>query len=817
MIQKDELIKILTVNGVRDFNNESLDSLVEYFNQKGYGVIEARAIISGARKKQQILDKSHDRVKMETIEQVKKYCSVEDVQGYRKIDQVVRNFKKYYSLRKEKSPKMEMFIGEVYELIRKKNGELNSGIQEFTDKDIQQLFLAASIYDTINNYTQPKNGTERVADNILLKIVGSAANNQGNELDMMLMKNITEILDELTTMKENLPAEEVYSGEEIERLLSHTTSIVYETDAKKINAIRTLLNHYVEELKSSQENTEETREMLDNISIKKMSLKAGQILTKSPEILKESFNFMDGLEVRQFVEAKRTRSSDKRGKLMIYFPELRIDGFSLNKRIHMLQKNPGFLTSLNAPQVFDSIESVVNGVYSMTGDPTGVPLEERINKVKQLGFDVNTLLHADNVNELITNGVLGSDQEKKMFRHNMVALTTILKPTDIQKIIQHNIGLLSQDSKWLIGELAGIQEKYASNPAKYKEEMEKFVNSLYTIKKGRKGMSSSKQGGERYSVDDGPMIEDQKEYIELDLPVDTQRFFEPIAKREDPTPEECLNQIYLEMSELKGYLLGQISGEGAKTTTGTISNILGKMNNVSYEQADKGSFVNRISRLQRMFTIVEKSGMKTSGVVRSIEELQGLLDTYTTILENQSFETRAKADSMMLEEHYRVKDGDTIGELKADIEKHSKKFKSAYMQHEASERVLSSSIKLEEEFGKAQEINQTRQDIIKSYETATARDDEIKCLTILAGLFEEERAIILDKGVDDSSAHPKDDALKEMEIEALIKTFNLNIKKYKEVFPTAKAQNHPYAKRWFDKIARIGEKIEALKESEDNK
>lgn len=801
MITQREFEKVLVGNGYKNLLPHIKKELYEIFVERGYDFKTANAILNGARRMAILSNESQEIVMVDILDLFKNHCSKLDEIKYQKIDAVVRRFKEYYTKRKIKTPKIEKMIQEIYVAIKSRADSVNKDLAEFTEQDINRMFIVASIYNSINNYINAENGESRAADSIVgEKLTQAIVNNQNLAINEMLKENAEELMESLTSSSAFLPEDEIFSGEELKRLLKHTTSIIYTTDAAKATQARLILKNYIETLKLEIEHGTPEESFLNALTAKRLVIKSGSLLT-APESLKTGIDLVSGKTISESItpsgKGKKTQE-----QLVELFPGLKIEGFTAKKQAYLLSRSPSLLNELGGATALKSITSIVDGIaIGLYGMSPETSIEERIQKIKQNGFNVDGLLHADNLNELFNGDALKTATAKKRFGENLTILSKILSPSNIQKIIQHNINFLCQDPQVLKSNLDEIVKAANGDPHKLKDGLEEYVNAVILNSSGN---SAGSIDGDYARVGNGFGLESDKEFIELDITL-----FNVPQEKFVITKDNYQDLLFIELSRLNAYLDHKIQNSTESFAGDSLAAFLSRFDKGSYEVRDKGGATRKLKQLSLLMKLLSEDKNPPEGIYFAIDSIKEKLASLDIVLDLSIEETTAIGDELVEDKSTREKiEGEILGEYEAELKRletiKSKKLKAKYEENRPFIEERIEYIKK-----KIQEIHENKGIMHLAYaERAGYMLEQEFAKQIGAILGEAQQKSSNSSDVEIS----QDDVQKRREYDSLVDIFNNNMRKFNTIYKTQKAKQSSHAKRWLEKIASLAAKLEQMQE-----
>jgi len=822
MFTYKEFKKLLNMHKYRNLDSETEYNLYNFFVNRGLDFFQASAYLNGAKKRAIISSENEKLIRLNLLDLISQYSSQADIELFKRIHEIDGKFKEVYRNAKIKHPNTDKVIKAVNKAIKSRSDAFTHELREFTEAELEKMWNVACIYNTINNKLN-KNGENFETDAIIGQgFAKSIEKNQKLKLDSQLVADVEGLLESLTSKTDNLPDDEIFTAIEVQRLLKRTTSLLYSTDKIKATQVREVLKSYLMQLNTLAESRPETKEFLNKTTAKAVVLKAGTILSRTPELISEGLDLMMEKNVQQIMETRQENSKSVRDKqkreLRELMPNLKIQGFDLDTHVYMIQKKTSLIASLNLLTVAKSANQLIDGLSSgLIEGANELSTKEKIEKLGDMGINSEDLLHADNVFDLTLSDPLALEEKQLSFSGNVKTLSQILSTKDIQKIVRHNLGLLCQDPEWVKNEINEILNKNRNDRSGLKEELEKFVNTQYKLNEPQaKSASSLRPQSQSTEIEENILdVNAEHDYIELDLfKLDSQ---EENLKGEEVTQDNYLDMLYFELSELNTYLESKIKNEKPVLQAGSLGFMVNKINSGKYEDFDKGAIINKLVKVKKMFEYLQADPHKPSTINRTVQSLIDKIESRQTILGLEIQETESLADELFLAD---------VNRDKNETEKYKEYLRELDFVKERKQKVKSKGlikkyqkdeVFLENRIGELSEhnenIKQNREFFMGLYVDRSTQMDEDGCLEGIQKVLQQGIANTPQK--EGNAEICIDTGAKARELECLQKVLEKNKMKFNAIYRTQKSKNSAHAKKWMQKIEELEKRVYELTQEQD--
>lgn len=631
---------------------DAVDALCEFFDKRQWDENTAYKFLWAIRKRDIIAKADQGYMHASINKELIKNLEALDGFSYEKISEIDRKFKEVYRNNHIKRKKMDILFREVARAVKKYNDATNVDLYDYTNEQLDEIYQVASLYSVLTKTLGTdldKKGNGQ-ADKIILKLAQSIKKNDKPIINEERIYEIEEMIKAFQSPVSGLSDTEVFSNKELKQILQKTTSLLCASNAHKVNSIRLLLNGYLESLieLADKENKTEEKEILINTSVKSIVLKAGTLLKGSVNSAKESIDLLMGNKLGDSVRggsklSKEELRETEEGRLL---SGCYISGYDLNKHILLIKKQPTTITQLSASGFYSIEKQLVEGIANgLIDDASKLTFVEKWQELKKRGINPECLVHADNLSSLIKKP-LGKEQGREFFVKNIQQLYDILPGTDIQKLVMHNLALLCQPPELLNAEIRGIITENKNDLNKCKQALEQFVNSKFHIKLTEQKTNSAKvedeDGGPEQDID----IEDDREYVELDISkleklkkqLDlANRHGEPKTSAPKVTKENYHDLLDNELESLTRHLQKYGGSMLEKPTVkyeamavnGTVGNLLMNMHSGKAPQSIIDQVPSRLRALRKMVELFKSDENFDINMADKISKLKGNIENYS--------------------------------------------------------------------------------------------------------------------------------------------------------------------------------------------
>ena len=508
-----QFINILRIHGFdKSYDEEGKHKLFNFFVGKKFTDKDVKAIINGAKKKE-ILS-SDVFVKFQDVKRIIEGIESEyDFNTLKHINDFDQRFKQYYLENRLDYTHLDDVIKDSWKTAVAVSEDVNKSLNNFTSDSIKTMWALACIYHSLSKYLDnmpilmnSQRSFLRVADAIMMTKINNLNANTLKRLNYNypnINKYQYELFDEfleaLITKTDDISSDEVFSKSDIQDLMMHTSTLVAYASKQKLVEARRALNMYIDSvLDMSKE-----KPTLRNFSTKNIFLKAGSVMTVSPEKIHNTVNLLLGKNMSEIsssivsnsdMDASKMNSAEVKIHLLKrLFPNMKINGMSLNKHMYILKSRSTMFINMSTGNLYNATMSIIDCLYKAYDDGKTQDknwLSKR-QKLENLGFDLEKLFHGDNIFDIFPSkfsNAKDNDSEKETnLIDNIKLMSKILSTKDVQKIINHNFNFLTQDVQAMKSATSEIFAR-AKDYEGLVQAVNEFVNQII---KSKGGSSSS--------------------------------------------------------------------------------------------------------------------------------------------------------------------------------------------------------------------------------------------------------------------------------------------------------------------------------------
>ena len=541
VINFSQFLNLLRIHGFdKSYDEDGKQKLFEFFVSKRFSDRDVKAIINGAKKKAILSQAKFVRfqdVKNIIMEMENEY----DFKIFKLINAFDQKFKQYYLDSKLDYTHIDDVIRDSWKTAVAVSEDVNKSLDNFSAEAIDTMWALACVYNSLSEYLEnvpilmsSQRSFLRVADAIMMTKINKLnastlkrLNNYYPNLNKFQYELFDDFLDALMTKTDDISIDEVFSQGDVQDLLLHTSSLVAYASKQKLIGARRALNMYIDNVLDM---TKE-KPTLHNFSTKNIFLRAGSVLTASPEKINNTVNLLLGKSMQDIssritskvdLDTSKMNTADVKIYLLKQiFPNMKIHGMSLDKHMYILKNRSTMFINLSTGNLYNATMTIINCLYRAyeTGESNDENWYSRKQKLEGLGFNLDKLFHGDNIFDIFPSKFSNSkdvDSEKEEnFIENVRLMSKIISAKDMQKIINHNFNFLTQDVQTLKSEITTIFSA-AEDHEDLVSSINKFVNQV--LKGKGKDTSSSTSKGNK-----GPRLKLNKEKIKIeDLDLDVE-------------------------------------------------------------------------------------------------------------------------------------------------------------------------------------------------------------------------------------------------------------------------------------------------------
>lgn len=485
-----------------------------FFSKKNYSADEVKSIINGA-KRYAILASGDDGkyIRFADVKNViAQICQDETnhlLHRLKQLDEIERKFKEYFVENNKSYQDIEKVIRPTMATAQRVMNEENADIRAYTDETIQLMYSLASIYNSLTSHMgdantpillkseNEKQSFIRVVDAIMVEKINKMVATSLNRLTATYGNNQTlpevfnDFLDALIEQHADIKKQEVFSSEDVRELLLHTPSLVFSASRKKLDAARGALNFYIDEvleLSHQKPTLEKFSQKIEKFNSKKVFLRAGTVLNSNPRDINATMQLLLGKPVGKAlispINYKNSVSSSKAFALKNLFPEMKIEGMTLEDHLYILEKRNTIFSKLSPAKMYDATKNILEAVCKGYGVLPG-DIRENKTALEQLGFNCQNLYTNSNIfNIFPSDFTAGNQQAKDNFASNISLIGKIVGINEIQKIIRQNFNFLVQDSEQVASKIKEIIAT-SKDDADLNVKFTAYINTHPTIYTGK--------------------------------------------------------------------------------------------------------------------------------------------------------------------------------------------------------------------------------------------------------------------------------------------------------------------------------------------
>lgn len=652
MISYSELINLLATNNIENLSESSTRALHEYFCMHNLDYNTCSRIINGAKITAILSEKAHGEVIEGVTGELSKSMAERNLSNLEQINNIYEIFNSYKQANPDSSSDPAKTFKQLASTINEISDSFNQDLLGYTQEQLDELYSLACIYKRISYIF----GNDKIASQSAPDYIFNSKINEMLRADFMIKRKrqidhnrFDEFIKALEG-DESIAEAERFTNSDIKTLIKKSAKTSLLIPAQNFVDARDLLIGFLEELKNQPDITEEQKQLLDSTSAKSIIKKANSILMYNKERLSESINMMSG---RPFVEL----NNDPKSKLAKVLPNLTIDGFDTENKIYYLLKCPKVLVINGNEAVENKFNTLSEIIASAISQQDKKPsLEQKVELLRESGYVPEKLLHADNLRVLTSYNI---SNYANQIKENIVTLQNIISPANIQKIIMHNIELLTTEPADLAKQLVDIIDfAQASQTPKltFKNKMEEFVNEKFIIDvRGHKeGASSSQANTDPIQKVD---LDEMRDYIELDMDVEN-------VKQKTPVQKDYKELLFDELMDLNAFIDNQNTSQIQTLDTQKLGGLLNKIYGGTSTANIKGALKQKYKQLSDYIERFENEGEDDSilneAIISTIfkvdafsKDIHSFVDITTSELENHEKQeySRDKKSTELLSEY----------------------------------------------------------------------------------------------------------------------------------------------------------------------
>ena len=134
------------------------------------------------------------------------------------------------------------------------------------------------------------------------------------------------------------------------------------------------------------------------------------------------------------------------------FPDVKIGGINPDSVNKLISDNIGVCNNLSVARLETMLVDMIESLYEVYGIDDGEPkyLNNKIEELEKMGFDVKNLIDVDNLtyicgNSAVVKNINGDDSFWYSFKENIIRLSAYYDPSEISEMIKHNPKIVFSD------------------------------------------------------------------------------------------------------------------------------------------------------------------------------------------------------------------------------------------------------------------------------------------------------------------------------------------------------------------------------------
>lgn len=474
-------------------NDEVIDQLAESFKQSGLDENAIERLVRYAKNASIILSKPGNYVSADNLKEVLDRVNIGLIESLSDV------YSRFYNALDEQPIAQDLEGNDVYESkgFSRSIRDIVSNIIPKYDKDIivvnektiADMNMLAFIYSELKKYL-PKsvyfadtNSVFRYTDEIVEKISSTKFLSHMNDEGQ---KAIREVCETLTSS--GLLGNDSLTPENLNSLLNKTSSILYSSNKEKILALQENIAKYKDYLLGFVGSDKKFIDMINrNIDFKKVIDKSGIVLGTAPETQKANMLLYTGSNLDQAVQNSGVLMADKSKDGLAKFGAMKVS-IEPEDLYNMLVTSPSIILSSFTPSKLYDIGNEFDQILTSMFEDNEIDNPSRLNMGQ---FPLEELVTGKNLKDLM---YIVPDRHKfdpnqkhrrDVFIENILTLNTIMDGTQIFKIIQNNVRVLTKDPVILKTDIDNLIKANMSDPSEFDKQVNKYVNQL--INQGSSG------------------------------------------------------------------------------------------------------------------------------------------------------------------------------------------------------------------------------------------------------------------------------------------------------------------------------------------
>lgn len=558
VITKTEFLKMLADKRYYSLSYVAKELIFSVFQRMELSRDEVYTIVNGAIKKEILSNKDKTYVKANLLKMVSSMHKVEDIELYKRLDEIDKIFKSYFKSCGIKQADYTAGLKDCWALAKRVNSDTNKGIISFTRDELDTLEILARLYSVIVGHVEnteitahvkeidPETGKyiydkeakkykvvaktfKRVADYIVSARLAELETSTLSKIKIETVEQFGRFLDAITsTAQDN--AKDTFSKSEVKELLDKAISIITRVSADKYVATRNALNTYLDAILEQQDALSDTEEYqnFSSLTAKNIILRCASVLSIPTESVSFSLDFMMGRNMEEISKdlsyiSQTSVAGQHIEMLKKYYPGLKLDDMDLNSHLYFAKQGISHMMVLNASSIYKTTTSFVDLVAAGLGyDQDSPSLKKKIKWLTDRGFDINSCYSKDNIFEIFNSHIFKIVNEVDNVKRNFIpqniqTLSQYLLPKETQKIFRHNFNLLLVDPQKLKDIIHDIEVECGDDNNKFVEMFHEFINDKYSIILRSDAVSKPRSKASTKTEQTDKMEIPDKDYIEVDI------------------------------------------------------------------------------------------------------------------------------------------------------------------------------------------------------------------------------------------------------------------------------------------------------------
>lgn len=390
---------------------------------------------------------------------------------YHSYDQksTLKTDKGYVRETKQLSIKLRSWLSKII-------GEEDNLIAHLSDESLEKLSDVAHLYRILKPY-MPKSEYNKAQGIVVRhtdKVVDKILSNKF--LENFDARIAQEVLESLTD--DNLSFDK-FNEKELAKLIKQASSILYKSSKEKIDNVYNIIDRYREHILTLVDDNQKFQDEVNkNVTFKSLVSRSGMLLTNSKDSQEATYMLLTGKPISAVYKEldKKAFPGLSEDDIKKYFgTKINLTPYDL---YHILTNNTSLLTLISPNSIVKStkeLDSVLDLVFEKT---------HKTLRLKRENFVFSKYINRKNLPSLVYKSEL-TKAEIENFADNIISLNTLIRDTEIFKVMQNNINLFFQDNKTISSDLAKIKAECGTDKEKLSLLLNQYVNQKFTVDKKR--------------------------------------------------------------------------------------------------------------------------------------------------------------------------------------------------------------------------------------------------------------------------------------------------------------------------------------------